>query len=193
MGPYIPWTPSHQHRTSSWLILPTQALNFWTFLRTSPASSHSVDQHNLSWSESTLFLIFPDVTCADTIRFKRSSTPPPSHDADQHVPVCPGMPAVPRDALPRTMIPPSPGGPRLNGLAAHPKRSAPIRAPPASNARSQTVGVKKPATKSAKTKIKVIETETPVTAGKKTTSLMDLPGGMSDGALVSSRLDTDKT
>lgn len=137
-----------------------------------------------------LFPTFANV-CTDTNSCKRSSTPPPAEDAQQQPPVCPQTPGAPRDVLPRTMIPPSPGGPRLNALATHPKRSARIRAPPAGSKRSHTAGVKKPALKATKTKINVVPADVPIAHGK-TMGFKDLPGGEVFSASSESRLTTSR-
>ena len=89
------------------------------------------------------------------------------------------------------MIPPSPGGPRLNALTTHPKRSARVRAPPAGSKRSQTVGVKKPAIKAAKAKIDVVQDDIAVACGK-TAGFMDLPGGEFVSASSELRLTTSR-
>ena len=110
----------------------------------------------------------------------RATTPPPSAEAEEQAlfPATPSTPGPVHDGLPRTIIPPSPGGPRLQALAAGARRSTRLRAPPASVKRSQTAGVRKAAPKKPKTKVTVFETQATVTNGESQTSFMDLPGGL---------------
>lgn len=86
-------------------------------------------------------------------------------------------PLTPGAPLPRTIIPPSPGGPRLDALTASSRRATKLRAPPIGSKRSLTVGVKKPAPKVAKTKVEVVQAIDKVIGSKNGVSLMDLPGG----------------
>ncbi|KAJ4984945.1 hypothetical protein SVAN01_09551 [Stagonosporopsis vannaccii] len=100
---------------------------------------------------------------------KRSTTPPPPNDADKAL----ALPLTPGAPLPKTVIPLSPEGPRLARAAAS-KSPTKLRSPPLSK-RSQTAGVIK-TNKLAKTKVKITNTIEAVAGGKKTTSLLDLPG-----------------
>lgn len=86
-------------------------------------------------------------------------------------------PLTPGAPLPRAVIPPSPGGPRLDALTASSRRAAKLRAPPIRSKRSLTVGVKKPAPKVTKSKVEVMRTVDKAMGSKNGVSLMDLPGG----------------
>ncbi|KAF3032925.1 hypothetical protein E8E12_004205 [Didymella heteroderae] len=109
------------------------------------------------------------------MNLKRASTPPPSEDVSQRLMAPPLTPGAP---LPKTIIPPSPGGHRLDILAAAAtsKRPAKIRAPPVGSKRSLIVGVRKPATKTSKAKIETSEAKDDIAFAKMSTGLMDLPG-----------------
>ncbi|KAJ4384850.1 hypothetical protein N0V86_000453 [Didymella sp. IMI 355093] len=109
------------------------------------------------------------------MELKRASTPPPSEDVSHGLMAPPLTPGAP---LPRTIIPPSPGGYRLEVLAgaASSRRPAKIRAPPLGSKRSLTVGVRKPAAKVAKTRVEIVDTVDKGVDSKNITSFMDLPG-----------------
>lgn len=81
--------------------------------------------------------------------------------------------------MPRTIIPPSPGGHRLDPLATatSARRSAKIRAPPLGSRRSLTFGVKKPAANVAKTEFEVVDAFGADNDNKKVIGFRDLPGG----------------
>ncbi|KAH6621838.1 hypothetical protein C7974DRAFT_425601 [Boeremia exigua] len=104
---------------------------------------------------------------------KRATTPPPSDRVDLTPPQTPG---APQDALPRTLIPPSPGGPRLASLNASFKDTTRLHAPPLGGKRSQTAGVRKATSKGLRNKSSLGKSFEAIAESKKTTNLMDLPG-----------------
>jgi hypothetical protein len=78
--------------------------------------------------------------------------------------------------LTKTVIPPSPGGPRFDSLAPTLKRSSKPRDVPDATKRSLTVGVKKPTFKAARAILNILKVNNKVAKEKKTISLLDLPG-----------------
>lgn len=79
--------------------------------------------------------------------------------------------------MPKTVIPPSPGGPRFGSLAPTLKRSAKLQAVTDAAKRSLTVGVKKPMFKAARASLDILKVNNKAAEEKKKIGLLDLPGG----------------
>jgi hypothetical protein len=103
--------------------------------------------------------------------FKRPATPPLVGGA-LSAPLTPGAP------LPKTIIPPSPDGPRVvDSLAPTLKHSPKLQAVPGAAKRSLTVGVKKPTFKAARVSLNILKVRNGVVEEKQKIGLMDPPGG----------------
>ncbi|KAJ4361489.1 hypothetical protein N0V95_001826 [Ascochyta clinopodiicola] len=108
---------------------------------------------------------------------KRASTPPPSAETEKRFFLAPpSTPGSRQDALPRTVIPPSPGHPVFQVPVATSTPPDRLRASAAKRKHSQKSGVKKATPREGKTKVTVIELQDSVVGDRKATSLMDLPG-----------------